>query len=249
MPDGAASYSAVVTDVTDLTHDVRSLTLRLESPTRIVFQPGQFISFSIERPTEKYATTRAYSIVSSPDIDNEIELLLNFVPGGPGSEYLFALRPGDRTRFRGPFGTFVVTPGTTALLLVANDTGIAPFLSMLRWLARHDAERTTTVVWGVKQRKDLYYQEELERLSTLMPNLTSVVLLAEPDAGWTGPTGLVQSAVESRVESVTNLTAFLCGNTAMIRDVRDLLRAKGPCAVHREPYYNDIIRAGSATGG
>jgi len=243
MPESAASFSAVVSGLTDLTHDVRSLTLQLEDPGGIVFQPGQFVSFQIQRPSEKYATTRAYTIVSSPDAAGEIELLLNLVPGGPGSEYLFTLHPGDRTRFRGPFGTFVVTPGTTELLLVANDTGIAPFLSMLRWLVEHEPERTTTLVWALKGRNDLYYKEELERLSARMPNLTSVVLLAEPDPAWTGPIGVVQPVVEERIRSVANLTAFLCGSTSMIRDVRDLLRAKGPCQIYREPYYNDVQRA------
>jgi ferredoxin-NADP reductase len=38
---------------------------------------------------------------------------------------------------------------------------------------------------------------------------------------------------------VSNLEVFLCGNGAMIRDVRDLIRRKGLCPIRVEQYYDE----------
>lgn len=236
----AGVFDATVSRITDLTHDVRAIVLTLDSPSSIQFQPGQFVSFSVQRPTEKYATTRAYTIASSPDVEREILLLLNLVPAGPGSEYLFSLKQNDATRFRGPFGTFVLKAGTTDLLFVANDTGIVPFLSMLDWLAANQPERKATLLWGLQGDRDIFYSEHLTRLSEAMPNFSYTLVLAQPEAGSAYAQGRVQDLAAAHVESVENLEAFLCGNAAMLRDVRDMLRDKGPCPVHREPYYNDV---------
>lgn len=238
-PEPAAALNALVSRVDNLTHDVRAITLRIEPPIRLRFAAGQFVSFSIQRPGQRFAMTRAYTIASAPDIDDEIVLLLNLVDGGPGSEYLFGLQVGDRTTFRGPYGSFVLPANDRPLLLVATDTGIAPFMSMLPWLATHTPQRTATLIWGLRSQRDVYYQRELASLATRMPNLTCITTLFQPGDGWRGPTGRVQAALQAQVPSVIDLEAYICGGSAMIQDVVGWLRARGECAIHREPYYKD----------
>ena len=69
---------------------VRSLFLRLAAPLH--FLPGQFVSCLL--PAGDRVLTRPYSIASDPEVPDEIELVLDLVPGGPGSHYLFSLAPG-----------------------------------------------------------------------------------------------------------------------------------------------------------
>lgn len=40
------------------------------------------------------------------------------------------------------------------------------------------------------------------------------------------------------ITSVSNLEVYLCGNGAMIRDVRDIIRQKGLCPIYTEQYYS-----------
>ena len=40
--------------------------------------------------------------------------------------------------------------------------------------------------------------------------------------------------VESRIATVSNLEAYVCGNEAMIKDVTAVLNRKGLCAVYRD---------------
>ena len=39
------------------------------------------------------------------------------------------------------------------------------------------------------------------------------------------------------VTDVANLDVYLCGNGAMIGDVRDIIRSKGLCPIYTEQYY------------
>jgi NAD(P)H-flavin reductase len=161
------------------------------------------------------------------------------VPGGPGSEYLFALREGDVTTFKGPVGSFMLRDGTRDLLFVATGTGIAPFRAMLSSLAAAGSSRAVTLLWGLRGERDLYYQDELEDLRFRLPHFAFTTTLSRPVGDWRGAVGRVSPLVEALVTNVANLDVFLCGNAAMIRDVREIIRKKGLCPIHTEEYYDD----------
>lgn len=99
-------FTAKVIGVRQLTHDVRQIDLGLIEPPEIRFKAGQFVSFEVPDARTGRTVTRPYSIASSPSSLHMVSLLLNLVPHGPGSTYLFGLREGDETRFRGRRGIF-----------------------------------------------------------------------------------------------------------------------------------------------
>lgn len=231
------TFTAEVSRIRALTHDVREIELTLLDPAGIDFLPGQFVSFEIERHGSRMPATRAYSIASSATRRDAVEIVLNRVEGGPGSEYLFGLQEGDRTSFKGPAGTFILRDGPRDLLFVATGTGIAPIRSMLRSLAASASPRTITLFWGLRSQPDLYYQDELRCLRERLPHFSFVTTLSQPTNQWDGSRGYVTSLVERHVTNVANLEVFLCGNGGMIRDVRDVLRSRGLCPIRVEQYY------------
>ena len=233
----------MVSTITDLTPDVRQIELQLTAPTQISFAAGQFVSFEVQAPGWPYPITRSYSIASDPNERTRIALLLNLVPGGRLSPYLFGLRPGDRTTFRGPLGTFCLRPTARDLLFVATGTGIAPVRSMLWSLAREASTRRISLFWGLRSERDVYYQQELAALAERLPAFSYVTTLSRAVDGWGGARGTVTPLVESRIESVSNLDAYVCGNQTMIKDVTAVLNRKGLCPVYREQYYRDAPSA------
>ena len=226
--------------IKDLTHDVRQFDLRLIEPKTITFKPGQFISFEMLHPRTGHIVTRPYSIASQPSRSDVITLLFNLVPGGPGSTYLFGLKEGDKTHFKGPAGNFYLREDSgRGLLFIASGTGIAPIRSMLLANAERHDPRPATLLWGLRSQQDLYYQEELGELTRRTPTLTAVTTLSRPEPGWSGESGRVLRLIEEQVASVTNLSVYLCGNSAMITDSMHLLQKKGLCPIYREKYYDD----------
>lgn len=230
------SFSATLAAVRDLTHDVRQIDLALADPPEMPFVAGQFVSFEIDRPGSPIPATRPYSIASSPTDRRNIQLVFNRVSGGPGSSYLFSLQPGDSTRFKGPVGSFTLRDSARDVLFVATGTGIAPIRSMLGALAAAGSTRRITLLWGLRSERDLYYQDELTDLRSRLPHFSCTTTLSQPGAEWRGAAGRVVQLVASEIGAVANLEAYLCGNGSMVRDVRDIIRRRGLCAIHTEQY-------------
>jgi NAD(P)H-flavin reductase len=233
-------YQAKVDRFRDLTHDVREIDFRLSDPKEITFKAGQFVSFDVLSPRLNKPVTRPYSIASSPGQRDCVTLLLNLVPGGPGSTYLFSLKEGDETSFKGPAGSFYLKEdGTRDLLLVATGTGIAPFRSMVYYLLGQGYNRQITLYWGLRSQRDLYYQDELNALAARHANFRFITTLSRPEPGWTGETGRVTRLIDERVTSVADLSVYLCGNSGMLEDVAAIVRKKGLCPIHKEKWYDD----------
>lgn len=231
-------FNAKVAAIRDLTHDVRQIDVALIDPPQIHFVAGQFVSFEVDRPGFPIPATRPYSIASPPHDADRIELVLNRVPGGPGSTYLFGLREGDQTTFKGPVGSFTLHENQRDVLFVATGTGIAPIRSMLWSLALRASTRRITLFWGLRSERDLYYQDELTRLRHQLPNFSATITLSQPTGSWRGRVGRVSPLVTDAVTTVSNLEVYLCGNGGMIRDVRDIIRQKGLCPIYSEQYYS-----------
>ncbi len=99
-------YRARIERMRDHNADTRSLFLRLVDGGRLGFVPGQFISISLALEGE--TRVRPYTIASSPEDADAIEICFNQVPGGVGVRYLFERKVGDELQFTGPFGAFTM---------------------------------------------------------------------------------------------------------------------------------------------
>jgi ferredoxin--NADP+ reductase len=128
IPDNV--FAQTVTEVRHFTD--RLFKFRITRPTEFRFRSGEFIMIGL--PNAGRPVYRAYSI-ASPFWDEEIEFYSIKVPGGPLTEYLQKIVPGDTVLMRKkPTGTLVLdalVPGKR-LYLLSTGTGVAPFASLIR---------------------------------------------------------------------------------------------------------------------
>jgi ferredoxin-NADP reductase len=189
--------------------DTRSLFLAV--PGGLAFRPGQFISCLL--PVGGARLTKPYSIASDPESPDELELLLNLVPGGAGSRYLFDLSPGATITFTGPWGTFALDEAPPAeTVFIAESTGIAPIRPMLRRAAA-SARHPLRLLHGTEHR---LYADELASL----PGLTIEHVPPSALAGEVARRWVDADADRSR-------HFFICGVGAIVPRLRDLLRGAG----------------------
>lgn len=221
-------FTARLLDARDLSDSTKHFSWEVEEAHKFDFQAGQFVSMMAQHDGREI--TRAYSIASAPRGDNTFDLCLNRVPEGFFSNFLCDLRAGDEVRFHGPHGYFTLKHPVRDSLFVATGTGIAPVRGMVHWLladpARHQ-DRQFTLVFGVRYRHDLYYDDEFRQLERDHANFHYLPTLSRDNPGWTGARGYVQEHLERLAKDRADMDAYICGLRDMVTANRELLKKLG----------------------
>ncbi|MEN9723460.1 MAG: hypothetical protein RJB38_1446 [Pseudomonadota bacterium] len=233
----AQEFHCDVTGFRQLTPTVFELKFKPTAP--ISFVAGQFISVVIPGAGPNGRDLRrAYSIASAPEVD-PIELCVKLVEGGPGTNYLHRLRPGNTFRGFAPYGdfTFESKPGRHACF-ISTGTGIAPFRSMIQSEAlRLTPPLSMTCLLGVSDESEVLYDEEMRSI----PHLRWVPCVSRPKGTWSGFRGRVTDYLRSLGTDFPwkETEFYLCGSGAMIDEVKQILSALGveKDSIHQEVYF------------
>jgi propane monooxygenase reductase subunit len=219
-------YQAEVERITELTHDIRGIQLRLIEPQAIAFQAGQYIDLLVPGTNE----WRSYSMANPPSRNQEIEIMVKLMPGGLFSSYIEdQLQEGQRLTVQGPYGNFYLRENSRPALFVAGGSGMAPILSLLRDMAERHDPRPVTYFYGGRARRDLFQLEELHGFEQTLANFRFVPALSEPlpEDDWGHETGLITEVVTRQVQSFTGHEAYMCGPSPMINAALALFSREG----------------------
>lgn len=197
----------------------------LIKPHSLEFTAGQYLSLKINEQGER----RSYSICNPPDIDHQIDLLLDITPAGQGTQFLQQLEFGDEIEFLAPIGRLVIPDDLPVenLALVATGSGIAPFKAIIADQLRNKQDhRPLTLYWGMRYADDLFWLAEMRELADSFDNFYFHPVLSRAAEAWTLCRGRVTDCLS--VHQLPAKTAyFLCGGQRMIDDVSSLLTKKG----------------------
>jgi Na+-transporting NADH:ubiquinone oxidoreductase subunit F len=209
-----------VITITDLTHDIKQITLALEEPNAIDFKAGQYMQ--IEAP--EYELTdepvyRAYSLSSAPSQHNTIELEVRLVPDGICTTYVHQhLKEGDAMTVNGPYGDFKLSDTQAPIICIAGGSGMAPIKSILSHMKEQSIERKAMYFFGARTQRDLFLLDEMKQLENELFDFSFVPALSEPEAAdnWDGETGLITDVVDRHTQDASQMEAYLCGSPFMI---------------------------------
>lgn len=149
---------------------------------------------------------------------------------GRGSAYLFSRRVGDRVRFRGPFGAFVLKPGAREKIFIGGGAGVAPLRAML-WerLAAGGQERMHLWI-GARTPEEVPYRDELTTLDAAHPHVDVHIVYSEWENAHGGPRWIHEAVYDGLLQShgaLTECEFYLCGPPAMLVAARRLLAEIG----------------------
>jgi Na+-transporting NADH:ubiquinone oxidoreductase subunit F len=223
-------YDYHVAMIKTVTDKIKHLRLQLPKDKTIEFKPGQYIQILTpvykESDEEVY---RAYSIASSPSIKNSIELTIGYVPEGVCTTYIHNyLKVNDKLTVVGPFGDFQYHHSDREMVMVAIGTGMAPILSILRYMRDNKIQRKGTFYFGARTRKDLFLTDELDEIVKDLPGIKVVYTLSRPtpECNWDGQVGRVNNLLDKKLNDCSNLEAYLCGSPLMIDAVLEVFNEK-----------------------
>ena len=218
----------------DYSHDIS--VFRFEKPDDFDYKPGQYATLAME--LEGKLIQRAYSMVSSP-LDNNLEFIIEFVAGGSLTTKMADLNVGDTLFLRNQAkGIFYHQDnyGYTRHLMVATVTGIAPYVSVIRTLAKkrdENSKHQIVLLHGASIASELCdYQNELDSIAR-KGWLEYVPTISRPwdEPEWTGETGRVEDLLRKYADGFNfnheNTMAYVCGHPQMILNAKSiLLRAR-----------------------
>jgi ferredoxin--NADP+ reductase len=199
------------------------------------FTAGQYTKIALDIGTDRVG--RPYSLVNAPQ-DRPLEVLFNEVPGGPLTPRLSELKIGDpvwvAAQAGGIFTLESVQPADT-LWLLATGTAIGVYLSILRTAAPWEHFKRVILVHGVRAAADLVYGETLASIAaqrgpqfSLIPAISRETQAQALHGRITDllTSGALEERAAARIDPESS-HVMLCGNSAMIKDAKQILEARG----------------------
>lgn len=209
-------YAGEVVRIEALTPTIRGIWVKLDRP--MSFQAGQYVNLETEACAGQ---SRAFSLANAPDGSDVVELNVRIVPGGQVTTWLHEqLQVGDRLKLSGPYGRFFVKKSANVpMIFMAGGSGLSSPKSMIEDLLGAGCTLPMTLVYGQRNRAELYYDAEFRALADKYPNFTYVPALSDepPGSDWDGARGFVHEAAKAHfANDFRGHKAYLCGPPAMI---------------------------------
>jgi len=213
------------------TEELYSLQVEADVPP---FKAGQFTRLGLEIDGE--VVGRPYSFVNGPQ--NPLhEFYFILVPGGPLTQRLIRLQPGDAIYIAPRAAGFFVLdeiPDARNLWLLSTGTAIGPFLSILSTDEPWQRFSNIVLVHAVRTVDELTYPDTIRALLEQHPEqLSFIPFVSREQTGFALP-GRVPGAIEDgTLEARAGLRldadsqVMICGNPDMVGDTQAVLAARG----------------------
>ena len=246
------TYAGRITEVEQLTHDIRGIAIGLSSP--IKFWAGQYVDITVT--TQKGETiTRSFSMANTPDETETLRFIIKKYPEGKFSGELDSggIRIGADVSVVGPYGTcFRREDRDGPMILVGAGSGMSPIWSILHDHVASGEDRPVYFFYGARTRADLFHLDRIDALLAANPAVTFIPVLshADDDAAWTGARGFVHQAVDAKLKELAVDGAgdvYACGPPPMIDALEPVLFMNG--FEQERIHFDRFTTSSSATPG
>ena len=245
-----------VSDIAELTHEIRRIRLRVIKGGRFAFSAGQFVSVTFAGQP-----ARDYSMANRPS-DPMLEFHVRRVAGGASSVHATTeLSVGDIARVDGPFGACWLRESRVGpILAVAGGSGLAPMKSIIETALAKGMRQPIRLYVAAASERDLYMEDHFLGLEHRFANFTFTPVLEKPVGGTKRRIGAVHDVVRedwdkfrqvsNYLSEQTGIEAMNCHNVPdvivysagppnMVDAVKRTLIARGvnPADIHAEPFH------------
>lgn len=198
------------------------MSIRLEPDDRSSLPrplPGQYLTVRIPGAA-KPTPMRSYSLLGDPSAD-DYRISVKREDQGLASRWLHAnIEPGSVVEAAAPRGDFYLTDDSNPVVLISAGIGITPVLAMLHTLS---SARSTREIWWLHTTRNLEthaFAAEVTALIDSLPHARRLLFYTETQ-------GRPDQAAIAALGLPADATAYLCGPTQFMTDMRDALTAIG----------------------
>lgn len=195
------------------------------------YDAGQFCTFRIAVDGQTHL--RCYSMSSSPDVDDDLQVTVKRVPGGVVSNWLLDnLVPGDTIETTSPAGVFCLGPGDRDIVAFSAGSGITPVYSLVK-TALATTTRRVRLLYANRDRDAVIFGDAIDALAASHPDRFEVVHHLDAERGFVGP-----AEVGDVLGGVLDADCYVCGPGPFMDIVEGALLAAGvdPGRIHIERF-------------
>lgn len=219
------------------------------------YKPGQYLTLKVDVNGEE--VRRAYSLCTSPYIDDKPAIAVKRVEGGKVSNFINdKFSEGQELEVMTPMGNFTTELNefySRQFVLYAGGSGITPMMSILKSVLEIEQSSHVTLIYGNRDQESVIFKKELEELEGHFADRFKIIhVLDDAPEGWEGETGIlsqdkVKSLVEQHVEGDLNKAQhFICGPSPMMDSVKSALGelSVDGSKIHIEYFTSNISQDG-----
>ena len=220
-----------VKDIIQETKD--AITIVFESPEQAIgYKSGQFLT--LIAPINGKDVRRAYSLCSSPFVDNDPAVTVKRVEGGLMSNWLpDNLKVGDTMKIMEPMGVFTTEyrpENKRHIIMFAGGSGITPMMSITKSLLTQEPDSIISLIYCNRDIDSIIFKDKLERLQTDYEGRFRVIhILDDAPMNWQGHSGLLNHDMLVKIFEripdwgIGKTTYLMCGPEGMMKNVENLL--------------------------
>lgn len=228
---GPHYYDLKVKNIIQETKDAISIVFE-QPATRINYKSGQFLSLIV--PIEGKEIRRAYSLCSSPFVDEDLVVSVKRVDNGKMSNWLpDHLKAGDLVKIMAPTGHFTTEYDKNQkrhLIMFAGGSGITPMMSLIKSLLTQEPDSIVSLIYCNRNIDSIIFNEEFTRLETKYEGRFHVIhILDEAPMNWQGYSGLLNREMLTKLFEripdwgIEKSKYLMCGPEGMMKNVESLL--------------------------
>lgn len=224
-------FDLVVKNIIQETKD--AITIEFNQPeNKINYKSGQFLSLITE--VDGKEVRRAYSLCSSPFVDEDLAVTVKRVDKGLMSNWLpDNLNVGDTMKVMEPMGVFTTDYDPSRkrhLIMFAGGSGITPMMSLIKSMLNQEPDSIASLIYCNRDIDSIIFKKEFDKMQTDFEGRLHVIhILDDAPMNWQGHSGLLNYEMLVKIFEripawgMENTTYLMCGPEGMMKNVDNLL--------------------------
>ncbi|HEY3429061.1 MAG TPA: ferredoxin--NADP reductase [Cyclobacteriaceae bacterium] len=220
--------------VKNIVHETKeAITIVFEQPEKkITYKSGQFLTLIV--PMNGKDVRRAYSLCSSPFVDQDLAVTVKRVDNGLMSNWLPEnLKVGSKVKIMEPMGQFTTEfrkENKRHLIMFAGGSGITPMMSIIKSTLTQEPESICSLIYCNRDIDSIIFRSTLDTMQTTWEGRLHVIhILDNAPMNWQGYSGLLNHDMLTKLfERIPNwgiekTTYLMCGPEGMMKNAETLL--------------------------
>ncbi|HRK53144.1 MAG TPA: ferredoxin--NADP reductase [Cyclobacteriaceae bacterium] len=248
---GPHYHDLTVSDIIEETKDAITIVFDHPAEKKITYRPGQFLTLIV--PVGGKEVRRAYSLCSSPFVDESLAVTVKRVDNGLMSNHLpDHLKKGDKVKVMEPMGQFVTEfdkSNKRHLILFAGGSGITPMMSIIKSILNQEPESILSLIYCNRDIDSIIFKDQLEKIQTTFEGRLHIIhVLDNAPMNWQGYSGLLNGEMLAKLVEripdwgIDKTTYLMCGPEGMMKNVDTLLAAR---SIPKEKIFKESFVQGT----